>query len=122
MTKSELRRIYLKKQRWFSDTERREKSLKIAHSFFAKFSLKTVKFLHVFLSIEKHGEIETNVIIERLWSDFPDVKTIVSRVCFETMTLENLKYNSNTKLVKNKWHILEPTGAEIIEIEKMMSY
>ncbi len=119
MLKSELRKIYLTKQRLLSDEERGEKSLKIANSFFAKFGLESVNFLHVFLPIEKNREIETNTIISTLWRDFPKITTIVSRVDFETMTLENLKYNSQTELVKNKWHIDEPTGAELVEIEKI---
>lgn len=119
MTKAELRKIYLQKQRSLSGEERREKSLQIADKFFARFSLETVKFLHVFLPIEKNNEIETGFIISSLWQDFPAISTIVSRVDFKTMTLENLKYDSETKLVKNKWHIDEPTEAELIEIEKI---
>ena len=119
MIKRELRRIYLQKQRALSDTERREKSLRIRDRFFDSFTLETVRFLHVFLSIEKNGEIETKAIIERLWRDFPGVATISSRVDFEKMTLENLVYKSDTRLVKNKWHIDEPAGAELFEIERI---
>ncbi len=119
MTKRELRRIYLQKQRSLSAEERREKSLNIRDRFFDNFTLETVRFLHVFLSIEKNGEIETSAIIERLWRDFPETATIVSRVDFEEMTLENLNYKSDTRLVKNKWHILEPTGAELVEIKRI---
>lgn len=119
MTKRELRRIYLQKQRSLSVEERREKSLNIRDRFFENFTLETVRFLHVFLSIEKNGEIETSAIIERLWREFPDVTTIVSRIDFEKMTLDNLIYKSDTRLVKNKWHILEPTDAELVEIERI---
>ena len=119
MTKRELRRIYLQKQRSLSADERREKSLNISKRFFEKFTLETVRFLHVFLSIEKNGEIETSAIIERLWRDFPDAATIVPRIDVEKMTLDNLIYKSDTRLVKNKWHILEPTGAELFEIERI---
>jgi 5-formyltetrahydrofolate cyclo-ligase len=119
MNKSELRKIYLQKQKSLSEKERREKSLKIADNFFAKFSLETVNFLHIFLPIEKNNEIDTNLIISTLWRDFPEIFTILSRVDFETMTLENLRFHSATKLIKNKWHIDEPTGAELVEIEKI---
>ncbi len=119
MIKSELRKIYLLKQKSLSNEERNEKSLKITKCFFKKFDLEDISFLHVFLSIEKNREIDTNAIITRLWRDFPEISTIVSRIDFETMLLENLKYNAETKLVKNKWDIDEPTGAELIEIEKI---
>lgn len=119
MTKSELRKIYLERQRQFSDAERIEKSRCIAERFFENFDLKKISHLHVFLPIEKNKEIETSFVYNRVWRDFPAITTIVSRVNFQSMTLENLKFNSQTKLVKNRWHILEPTENELIEIEKI---
>ena len=35
------------------------------------------------------------------------------------MTLENLRFSFDTELVKNRWHILEPTTSELVEIEKL---
>ena len=119
MKKSELRKIYLTKQKSFSEADRNEMSRKIAERFFEQISLETVDFLHVFLSIEKNKEVKTDKIIEFLWRDFSKIVTIVSRVNFEMMTLENLKYDASTKLVKNKWHIDEPTDAELVEIEQI---
>ena len=119
MTKSELRKIYLEKQKSLSDVERKEKSLQIADKFFENFSLESIRFLHVFLAIEKNKEIETSVIIKRLWRDFPRVTTLASGVDFQTMTLENLKFTHDTKLVANKWQILEPATSDAIEIERI---
>jgi 5-formyltetrahydrofolate cyclo-ligase len=119
MIKSELRKLFLAKQKSLSNFERNEKSRKIADGFFGNFDLKNIRFLHVFLAIEKNKEIETQLIYERLWRDFPEVTTIISRVDFQTMTLENLKFAPDTKLVQNKWHIFEPTEGELIDIEKI---
>lgn len=119
MNKSELRKIYLEKQKSLSDAEREEKSRRIAERFFKNFDARQINFLHVFLAIEKNREIETKFVYERLWRDFPDTTTIVSRVDFQTMTLENLKFSRDTKLVRNRWHILEPEEAELIEIERI---
>ena len=119
MTKSELRKIYLEKQKSLSDSERNEKSLKIADRFFETFSLENICFLHVFVPIEKNKEIETSFIFKRLWNDFPEITTIASRIDFQTMTLENLRLIPETKLVQNRWHIFEPTESELIEIEKI---
>ncbi|HLM61948.1 MAG TPA: 5-formyltetrahydrofolate cyclo-ligase [Pyrinomonadaceae bacterium] len=119
MTKSELRKIYLARQKSFSDEERKTQSLAIAERFFENFSLINIRFLHVFLPIEKNREIDTSFVYKRLWKDFPEIVTIVSRVNFQTMTLENLKFDSLTNLVKNKWHILEPTENELFEIERI---
>jgi len=119
MTKFDLRKIYLEKQKSFSDTERSEKSRRICNRFFENFDLTKIKFLHVFLTIEKKREIETAFILQHLWKNFPEVSTIAARVNFKKMTLENTKFNSETKLALNKWQILEPTGKEPFEIEKI---
>lgn len=119
MIKSELREIYLAKQKALSDVEKGEKSRKIADRFFERFELKNIRFLHVFLPIEKNGEIETRLIINRLWKGFPRVATLVSRVDFQTISLEHLKLTPDTKLAQNKWNILEPEESEIVEIDKI---
>ncbi len=119
MLKSELRQIYLEKQKSLSDAEREERSRKIANAFFDNFDLKQVNFLHVFLSIEKNREIETKFVYECLWRDFPNVTTMVSRVNFQLMTLENFRFSSETELIRNRWHISEPTASELIEVEQI---
>jgi len=119
MTKSGLRKIYLDKQKSLSDWERNEKSRRIADRFFENFDLENIRFLHVFLAIEKNREVETSFIYKRLWRDFPEITTVVSRVDFQTMTLENLPFTAETRLVCNRWHIFEPTDGELIEIEKI---
>jgi 5-formyltetrahydrofolate cyclo-ligase len=101
------------------DEERKTLSLAIAERFFEILSSLNIRVLHVFLPIEKNREIDTSLVYKRLWKDFPEIVTIVSRVNFLTMTLENLKFDSRTNLVKNKWHILEPTENELFEIERI---
>jgi 5-formyltetrahydrofolate cyclo-ligase len=55
MTKAELRKIYLARQRSLSHQEHLEKSLQITDNFFKTFDLKNVRFLHSFLPIETRG-------------------------------------------------------------------
>lgn len=117
--KTALRKLYLERQKSLADDERAEKSRLIAARFFEHFDLTRVNFLHVFLSIEKNREVETAFIYQRLWTDFLHLATVVSRVDFQTMTLENRRFSNQTKLVKNRWHILEPAESELIEIEKL---
>lgn len=119
MTKFELRKIYLEKQKSLSDAEREEKSRRIANGFFENFSMENINLLHVFLPIETKREIQTSFIFKRLWAEFLNVATAVSRVNFQTMTLENFRFDSETKLAENKWHISEPTGGEPIASERI---
>lgn len=119
MNKSALRKIYLERQKSLSDAERDEKSRCLAGLFFGNFDLEKIRFLHVFLAIEKNREVETAFVYNRVWRDFPQMRIIVSRVNFQSMTLENLLFAPETKLVENRWHILEPTESELVEIEKI---
>lgn len=119
MLKAELRRIYLARQKALSPQERVEKSGQIVENFFQNFDLSRVKFLHCFLPIEKFNEIDTNPIIERVWSEFSHIETLVPRVNFQTSEIENLKINGKTELAQNQWHIHEPTHNELIEAEKI---
>ena len=115
MIKSELRKIYLAKQRSISPEERAVKSKQIADRLFAEFDLSRIKFLHCFIVIEKFNEIDTTIIFQRLWKESPAIRTIVPRVEVETGEMQNLKFGPDTELVKNIWDINEPWHNEYFE-------
>lgn len=115
MTKHELRKIYLEKRKLLSSEEINRKNEKIATSFFQEFDLANINFLHSFLPIEKFREIDTKLILHRVWKDFPRIETVVPRVDFEKNTLENLKFTFVTELVQNAWLIREPNHRELVK-------
>lgn len=115
MLKAKLRKICLEKQKSLSPAERTSKSRQISDLFFDKFDLSRIKFLHCFMPIEKFNEIDTKVIFERVWREFPQVETLVPRVNFETSEIENLKFTPETALVQNQWNIHEPSHDEKVE-------
>lgn len=119
MTKAELRKTFLSRQKTFSVEEREVKSFAIAERFFQTFDLSKINFLHCFLPIEKFNEIDTRPIFERIWRDFPKVQTLVPRVNFHTNKIENLKFSLETETAKNAWHINEPIHDEFVETEKI---
>lgn len=119
MLKSELRKIYLARQKSLSAEERRCKSESISNLFFQNFDLSAIHFLHCFLPIEKFKEIDTKPIFARLWREFPRVETVVPRVDFQTSEIENLKFAPETELARNAWQISEPLHDEKIEAEKI---
>ncbi|CAN5677091.1 5-formyltetrahydrofolate cyclo-ligase [soil metagenome] len=119
MLKKELRKIYLARQKSFSPEEREVKSFSIAGSFFQKFDLSKINFLHSFLPIEKFNEIDTRPVFEKIWREFPEIQTLVPRVNFQTNEIENLKFSIETQTAKNAWHIHEPTHNEMSETEKI---
>src|SRR5438105_2424310 len=115
MTKSALRKICLAKRRDLSAVERARKSRQIADQFFRTFNLSQIKVLHCFIAIERFNEIDTTLIFQRLWKDFPDVETLVPRVNFKTGEIENLRFTPDTELFKNVWEIHEPSHEEYVE-------
>lgn len=119
MTKAELRKIYLAKRRQLTPDETKEKSRSAIERLFRSFNLSKIKFLHCFLPIEKFNEVDTRLIFERVWREFPQIVTVVPRVNFETEEIENLKFNRETQLSQNLWEIHEPAHDEKIESEKI---
>jgi len=119
MLKAELRKIYLARQKSLVAEERREKSAAISDLFFRNFDLSQARFLHCFLPIEKFNEIQTKLILEKVWREFPHLETLVPRVNFETGEIENLKFSAETGLAPNRWQIDEPAHDETIETEKI---
>lgn len=114
MTKSELRKIYLAKQTSLSLNERDKKSLAIADLFFKDTDLTTMRFLHCFIAIQKFHEIDTSIIFERTWVEYPNITTVVPRVNFATGEMENLVFGPETETVRNAWDIHEPTHNEYV--------
>lgn len=119
VTKSELRKEYLEKQKAFSPVERAAKSGQIAERFFKNIDLGDVKVLHCFIPIEKFNEIDTMPIFERLWREFPRIRTVVPRVDLESGELRSLHFASETELVTNAWDIREPVHHETVEPGKI---
>lgn len=119
MNKSELRRIYLEKQKAFSPEERAAKSRKIAERFFKEIDLGGLRTIHCFIPIEKFNEIDTVPIFERLWREFPRIQTVVPRVDVESGEMRSLRFASETELVTNAWDIREPAHHETVEPDKV---
>ncbi|MEO8573774.1 MAG: 5-formyltetrahydrofolate cyclo-ligase [Pyrinomonadaceae bacterium] len=117
MTKAELRAKYLSAQKTISAQDRAAKSSAISDLFFTGFDLTLIKYLHLFLPIEKFNEVDTRVIVARVWKEYPHVQTIVPRVDFETSEMQNLKFAPEMELVRNAWQIEEPTHNEYVETE-----
>lgn len=119
MLKADLRKIYLAKQNQLSPSERLQKSKQVSESFFHNFSLETAQIIHLFLSIEKNKEIETKFFYERIWQDFPHIKTVVPRVNKKIDELESLEFDYETKLGLSSWQILEPIGNFLINANQI---
>ena len=119
MLKSDLRKIYLAKQHQLSSSERSQKSRQISESFFHNFSPETSQIIHLFLPIEKNKEIETKFFYERIWQDFPHIKTVVPRINKKNDQLESIEFDAETKLGLSSWQIPEPIEDSLINANQI---
>src|ERR1041384_6121650 len=113
MDKTGLRKLYLSKQKELTPVARAGHSYHISQLFFRSLDLAEVNYLHCFLPIERYNEINTHIIIERLWKEFPRIETVVPRVNLDTNEIENLKFTHETELVLSNWQIHEPSHDEL---------
>jgi 5-formyltetrahydrofolate cyclo-ligase len=112
MTKSELRSVYLAKRHTLSADDVGAMSRRIADRFFEGFDPEAIRTIHCFISIPRFKEVDTSLILDRIWSDFPHVRTLAPRVARTTDTLESLPVTRETKLTENIWGIRQPAEGE----------
>jgi 5-formyltetrahydrofolate cyclo-ligase len=109
MKKFELRKYYLSKRKAISAEEITIKSQQITDLFFQNFDLSTIKYLHIFLPIIKHNEIDTWLIIRYLQQNFNQINIVIPKIFPEKSELENYIFDEKN-LIENVWGILEPSG------------
>ncbi len=114
MIKSELRKEFLKKRSDLQPDEVIASSRLITDRFFAAVDLGPVRTLHSFISIPKFNEVDTSLIIRRIWSEHPDIRTVAPKAHLESGELEHIAFSPQTLMVENSWGISEPTvGAKV---------
>ena len=80
MKKLELRKVYLSKRKAITADEIAIKSKQITDLFFQNFDLSVIKYLHIFLPIIKHNEIDTWLIIRYLQENFNHINIVVPKI------------------------------------------
>ena len=112
--KKQIRIEYISKRKQFSRTEVNAWSQAIASNFLEAEFMKYQTF-HVFLSMPKYNEINTQYIIDELWRQGKDV--IVPKM--DGKQLLNCPYTQQTQLAKNSWGIMEPVDCAEVEHSKI---
>ncbi|GGZ55033.1 5-formyltetrahydrofolate cyclo-ligase [Mesonia mobilis] len=111
MLKKDLRIAFKKKREALSLAEIDEKSLAIANQVL-QLQLWEYSFFHLFLSIERLKEINTEYLLHIL--NGKDKNIVVSKSEFEALTMKHFLLTDATPLKLNKWGIPEPVnGIEI---------
>lgn len=106
MTKKELRKKYLQERKKMSEMEIRTLSEQIFDNFQSEFPVIAGQKIHVFMTISKLNEIETDAFIEHFWTNGAQV--------FVPKMIDNqliaVEYNRETKMETNSWGISEPSS------------
>lgn len=108
--KKQIRKEYIAKRRQFTTTEVNAWSQAIAKHFFQSDFMNAQTF-HVFLSMPKFNEVNTQYIIEELWRQNRDV--VVPKM--KEKELMCCPYKHETELVRNDWGIMEPASCSEVD-------
>jgi 5-formyltetrahydrofolate cyclo-ligase len=115
MNKAELRRTFLEKRHALSRSDAALKSRLVADRLFDSFDIGRFSTVHCFISISRLKEIDTLLIFERIWAEFPAIRTVAPRVDRKTQEIANVPFGSDTPVVENSWGIREPSGEVAIQ-------
>lgn len=113
MTKAELRKQFLTERKALTAEKVTERSQRICDQFFSLVDQRLIPLredmlIHIFLPIVRQNEVNTWLIIHRLWQDFPDVRVATSVTDTASNQLTHYLLSADTLLVENQWGIPEP--------------
>ncbi|RRB04155.1 5-formyltetrahydrofolate cyclo-ligase [Larkinella rosea] len=109
MTKAELRSAFRQKRQVLPEADWQNRCAGISERFFASFPFKPDAVIGTFLPIESQKEVDTWLIIQRLWQDFPLVRVAAPVTNLVAGTMENYEIRPETVFSKNRYGIPEPS-------------
>ena len=112
MDKKALRKLMLAERKQFNPEEVNALSAKICARYFEGFAPVTPQVIHIFLPILKNCEINTWLIIKKIWQDFPACSVVAPVTNFQTQELEHYEIKPETRIEENHWGIPEPVNAQ----------
>jgi 5-formyltetrahydrofolate cyclo-ligase len=115
MTKAELRTQYKARRAVLSAAEVAALSQQIADRFFEQPAIQAAlnapgAVLHTYLPIRRQNEVDTWLIIRRVWAEWPHVRVLSSVTDAATHTMRPFALHPSTLLTENRWGIPEPIG------------
>ena len=116
MNKKALRKQFLQKRKRLTTQALEQTSQAIQKQFFNNIPIHC-ETMHIFLPIIKKNEINTWLIINQLFQQFPKINIAVPRVDIQHNSLSHYFLTSDTQLIQNQWGIDEPIKAQACPIE-----
>ncbi len=115
MLKKELRLNYKHLRKQLTSKEITDRSFQISNSLL-DLAIWHYSYYHIFLSISKNKEVDTNFILSILQGR--DKNVIVPKMSGDC-TLEHFLLTDNTRLIPNKWGIPEPLEGIEVPVSKI---
>ncbi len=112
MQKTQLRSQFLTQRKQLSPDTIEAFSFAIRDSFFKTFSLLDISSLHIYLPILKQNEVNTWLIIQQIWEDYPHLTLVTSKTNLSDGTMQSYRLEKNTTLLENRWGVPEPVNAQ----------
>ena len=116
MKKQELRALYKQKRKDLTEIQIKGLQENIYQQIY-NLDLSAVKNVHLFLSMPKFKEIDTAPLIT--WFRNKNKRIVVSKCNFKDNTLSHFYLEEDTVLSLNKFGVLEPVAAELVEENKL---
>ena len=116
MKKQELRALYKQKRKDLTEIQIKGLQENIYQQIY-NLDLSAVKNVHLFLSMPKFKEIDTAPLIT--WFRNKNKRIVVSKCNFKDNTLSHFYLEENTVISLNKFGVLEPVAAELVEENKL---
>ena len=116
MKKQELRAIYKQKRNNLTEIQIKGLQENIYQQIY-NLDLSTVKNVHLFLSMPKFKEIDTTPLVTYFRNK--NKRIVVSKCNFKDNTLSHFYLEKDTVLSSNKFGVLEPVAAELVEENKL---
>jgi 5-formyltetrahydrofolate cyclo-ligase len=107
-TKQDLRAHYRQERKHLTEEQRQDMSRSIVQHYLSLFAQEKPKVLHLFLPIVRLQEVNMWVLLERINTDYPQVKTVTSMVAPDQVSLLTVEVRHGMNVIENAWGIPEP--------------
>lgn len=112
MTKAELRAEFRQKRRALPDADWQDRCEAIANRFFValntRYGQEPVLEISSFLPIERQKEVNTWLIVRRLWQDFPHIRVAAPVTDLVAGTMDHYAITPTTAFTPSRYGIPEP--------------
>ncbi|WP_375579340.1 5-formyltetrahydrofolate cyclo-ligase [Marivirga tractuosa] len=119
MDKNTLRKVYLEKRRFLSQTEYERRNQLLCNRLIDFFGVNQFKSIHTFIPIKNNKEPDTFPFIQYLWSEKPEIDVITAISDLYSPIMSHVEIKENTTFLENKWGIPEPQDGKAYSIDEI---